>query len=64
MQEATAALPQVRSDIATALADQGLTPEEIDRVLARLDPLGTRLEEGNAQVQAAVGKVDQLAACT
>ncbi|MCK2025786.1 YhgE/Pip family protein [Microbacterium sp. SSW1-47] len=62
VQEATAALPQVRSDIATALADQGLTPEEIDRVLARLDPLGTRLEEGNAQVQAAVGKVDQLAA--
>ena len=62
VQQATDALPQVRTDIADALAQQGLTPEEIDQVLARLDPLGTRLQEGNAQVQSAVGKVDQLAA--
>ena len=62
VQQATNALPQVRADIATALADQGLTPEEIDEVLAKLDPLGARLQEGNAQVQNAVGKVDQLAA--
>ncbi|MCT1365221.1 YhgE/Pip family protein [Microbacterium sp. p3-SID131] len=62
VQEATDALPQVRSDIADLLTEQGLAPEEIDEVLARLDPLGTRIEEGNAQVQDAVGKVDQLAA--
>lgn len=62
VQQATDALPQVRTDIADALAQQGLTPEEIDQVLARLDPLGSRLQEGNAQVQSAVGKVDQLAA--
>lgn len=61
VQQATDALPQVRTDIADALTEQGLTPEEIDQVLAKLDPLGTRLQEGNAQVQGAVGKVDQLA---
>lgn len=62
VQEATNALPQVRADISDVLTEQGLAPEEIDAVLARLDPLGTRIEEGNAQVQDAVGKVDQLAA--
>ncbi|MEV7799536.1 YhgE/Pip domain-containing protein [Microbacterium foliorum] len=62
VQHATDALPQARQDIATVLTDQGLTQEEIDRVLATLDPLGTRLEEGNATVQNAVDKVDQLAA--
>lgn len=61
VQDATNALPQVRGDIADALAEQGLTPEEVEQVLARLDPLGARLEEGNAQAQSAVGKVDQLA---
>jgi len=61
VQQATNALPQVRTDIANALTERGLTPEEIDQVLATLDPLGSRLEEGNAQVQSAVGKVDQLA---
>ncbi|WP_431074874.1 YhgE/Pip family protein [Microbacterium phyllosphaerae] len=62
VQQATNALPQVREDITTVLTDQGLTPEEIDQVLATLDPLGTRLEEGNSTVQNAVEKVDQLAA--
>jgi putative membrane protein len=62
VQRATDALPQARQDIATVLTDQGLTQEEIDRVLTTLDPLGTRLEEGNATVQNAVDKVDQLAA--
>ena len=61
VQQATNALPQVRSDIATLLADQGLAQDEIDQVLATLDPLATRLQEGNTTVQAAVGKVDQLA---
>ncbi|WP_447947588.1 YhgE/Pip family protein [Microbacterium maritypicum] len=62
VQQAANALPQVRTDIANALTQQGLTPDEIDQVLATLDPLGARLQEGNTQVQAAVGKVDQLAA--
>ncbi|MFJ4223575.1 YhgE/Pip family protein [Microbacterium sp. NPDC089695] len=61
VQQATNALPQVRSDIATLLADRGLTQDEIDQVLASLDPLATRLQEGNSTVQTAVGKVDQLA---
>ena len=61
VQQATDALPQVRTDIANALTEQGLTPEEIDQVLAKLDPLGTRLQEGNGEVEGSVGKVDQLA---
>lgn len=62
VQQATDALPQARQDIATILTDQGLTQEQIDRVLATLDPLGIRLQEGNSTVQNAVDKVDQLAA--
>ncbi|MFJ4015060.1 YhgE/Pip family protein [Microbacterium sp. NPDC090014] len=62
VQQATDALPQAREDIATMLTDQGLTPEQIDRVLTTLDPLATRLQEGNSTVQNAVDKVDQLAA--
>lgn len=62
VQQAADALPQVRTDIATVLADQGLTPDEIDQVLATLDPLANRLQDGNTKVQTAVGKVDQLAA--
>ncbi|WP_144875683.1 YhgE/Pip family protein [Microbacterium sp. 1.5R] len=61
VQQATDALPQVRTDIATLLADQGLAQDEIDRVLSTLDPLATRLQQGNSTVQTAVGKVDQLA---
>ncbi|MFB4349735.1 YhgE/Pip family protein [Microbacterium sp. CR_7] len=61
VQQATNALPQVRSDIQTLLADQGLTQDEIDQVLGALDPVATRLQEGNTTVQTAVGKVDQLA---
>ncbi|MBC6493678.1 YhgE/Pip domain-containing protein [Microbacterium sp. 4-7] len=62
VQQATDALPQAREDIATMLTDQGLTPEQINRVLTTLDPLATRLQEGNSTVQNAVDKVDQLAA--
>ncbi|WP_223623613.1 YhgE/Pip domain-containing protein [Microbacterium sp. EST19A] len=62
VQQAADALPQVRTDIATRLAEQGLTPDEIDQVLAALDPLATRLQDGNTRVQTAVGQVDQLAA--
>lgn len=61
VQEATDALPQVRTDISSVLTERGLSPEQIDEVLATLDPLATRLQNGNATVQEAVGKVDQLA---
>jgi putative membrane protein len=62
VQQAADALPQVRTDITNTLAEQGLTQEEIDRVLATLDPLATRLQDGNSRVQSAVGDVDRLAA--
>ena len=62
VQQAADALPQARSDIAALLAEQGLAQEQIDDVLAQLDPVGARLQEGNATVQATVGKIDQLAA--
>jgi len=61
VQQATDALPQVRTDISSVLTERGLTPEQIDEVLATLDPLASRLQDGNATVQSAVGKVDQLA---
>ncbi|MFE1646296.1 YhgE/Pip family protein [Microbacterium sp. P01] len=56
------AVPQARADIAAELAAQGLDPAQIARVLAALDPLGQRITDGNATVQSAVAKVDQLAA--
>ncbi|WP_426186373.1 YhgE/Pip family protein [Microbacterium sp. TWP3-1-2b2] len=62
VQDAANTLPQIRTDIADTLASHGLTQEEIDAVLAKLDPLGERLEQGNTTVQDAVAKIDQLAA--
>lgn len=55
-------LPAVRQAIADELATQGLTQEQIDAALARLDPLGERIDTANQTVQSAVGRVDQLAA--
>ncbi|WP_029146507.1 YhgE/Pip domain-containing protein [Microbacterium luticocti] len=62
VQQATDALPRLRADVAADLAAQGLSPQQIDRVLARLDRVAGAVREGNAKVQTAVGKVDQLAA--
>lgn len=62
VQEAANTLPQIRTDITETLTAQGLTQDEIDAVLAKLDPLGERLQQGNTTVQNAVGKIDQLAA--
>ncbi|MFY9712790.1 MAG: YhgE/Pip family protein [Microbacterium sp.] len=61
VQRAADALPQVRADLTDAMVAQGLDQEQIDQVLAALDPLAGRLQDGNAQVQTAVGKIDQLA---
>ena len=62
MRQATDELPQARADLAAALADQGLTPAQIDTVLGALDPLADRIRSGNDAAQAAIGKIDQLAA--
>lgn len=56
------ALPQARTDIATLLADQGLDQATIDRVLAKLDPVGDAAVTANTRLQAAVGQVHALAA--
>ncbi|WP_243228571.1 YhgE/Pip family protein [Microbacterium sp. CIAB417] len=61
VQHAVDALPQARSDIQALLSEQGVAQEQIDRVLAELDPLAQRLEDGNATVQSAVDRIDQLA---
>lgn len=62
VQQAADLLPQARTDIAAELATQGLDQAQIDAVLAKLDPVGSRLQEGNNRVQTAVDKIDQLAA--
>ena len=59
--DATAALPDVRDDIAARLTESGVDQATIDDVLARLDPVRDDLEAGNARVQEVVGRIDQLA---
>ncbi len=61
-QQAVNELPAVRQDIIDALTAEGLTPAEIDAVLARLDPLAGAVQNANAQVQSAASSVDALAA--
>lgn len=61
-QRATETLPSARADLAQAMAGQGLTPEQIDTVLAKLEPLAERVNEGNAAAQGAVDRIDRLAA--
>ena len=58
--DAIAALPGVRSDIASLLAARGLSQAQIDEVLAALDPLGSRLTAVDQRVQTAVGQIDRL----
>jgi putative membrane protein len=53
-------LPAIRSTIADQLAARGLTPDEINAVLARLDTLGGDVRSVNDRVQSAVGQVDRL----
>jgi putative membrane protein len=58
--DVAAAVPEVRADIAQSLAEAGLDPAAIDRVLAALDPLGERVSVVDARVQGAVAQVDRL----
>ncbi|MEV7632821.1 YhgE/Pip domain-containing protein [Microbacterium sp. NPDC089318] len=62
MQQATDALPTARTDLQQAMAEQGLSPEQIDAVLSKLDPLTDRVRDGNAAAQGAVDEIDRLAA--
>lgn len=55
-------LPQARTDIAALLAEQGLTQEQIDDVLSKLDPVASAVDDANTKVQATVDQIDQLAA--
>ncbi|MFB8891699.1 YhgE/Pip family protein [Microbacterium plantarum] len=60
--DAAGQLPQVRTDIAALLADGGLDQTQIAEVLARLDPIGDRLQSGATRVDEATGQIDRLAA--
>jgi len=53
-------LPQARADLAAALAEQGLTAEQIDRVLSVLDPVADDARALDARVQSAVGQISEL----
>jgi putative membrane protein len=55
-------VPALRAQLAQQLADRGLTPEQIDEILADLDPLAARATAANTQLQSLSGQVDQLAA--
>ncbi|HEY5222013.1 MAG TPA: YhgE/Pip domain-containing protein [Microbacteriaceae bacterium] len=68
-QDAASRVPQARAELiarfTSALEAQGLAPSEAaaqaqEIVAQYLDPLGAAVLDGNSQVQAAVGKVDQL----
>ena len=55
-------VPALRAQLAQQLADRGLTPQQIDAVLADLDPLAAQATAANTQLQQLSGQVDQLAA--
>jgi len=58
---ATAA-PQAQQDLLARLAAAGATQEQLDQVKAVLGDLDTKVQNGNDQIQAAVGKINQLSA--
>jgi len=60
--QAAAALPAVRTDVASRLAKAGLSQTQIDEITAALDPMGGAIAADNARLQGVVGQVDQLAA--
>lgn len=60
VQEAAGELPAIRSDIRAALVERGLTAAEADDVLARLDPIGARLQNAADRVGGVRAKLDQL----
>lgn len=61
LQQATDSLPQVRADIAAALANRGLPQDQIDQILQTLDPLADQVRSGNQAAQQSIAQVDRLA---
>ncbi|NNC12283.1 YhgE/Pip domain-containing protein [Planctomonas sp. JC2975] len=59
-QQAADAVPSVRAQIIADLQAKGVDQATIDQVMAQLDQLGTKVTDGNQQVQTAVGQLDQL----
>ena len=64
-QQAADAVPTVRADVLAqlqALEQQGsIDQATVDSIMSQLDSLGTKVTNGNTQVQGAVGQVNQLA---
>ncbi|GAB2693589.1 putative membrane protein [Microbacterium marinum] len=56
----SSAVPDVRSDLAAALREQGLDETRIATVLETLDPLGSRVAELDDRVQGTVADIDRL----
>lgn len=61
LNELTGLVPQVGADIRADLTTLGVDPAEIDRIMARLDTVGERVEAGNSRAQDIIGQVDELA---
>ena len=60
--DAVAALPKIREEIKTTLEEKGdLSDEEINAILADLDPVGDKLRTANDKVQEKVTKLNELA---
>ncbi|WP_243062036.1 YhgE/Pip domain-containing protein [Humibacter sp. RRB41] len=59
-QQAADAVPTVRAQIIDYMDAQGVDQATQNQILAQLDTLGTKVADGNSQVQSAVGQVDQL----
>lgn len=53
-------LPALRAGLQTQLAAAGLSPSQIDAVLAQLDPLAEKAGTAQAQLNALAAQVDQL----
>jgi len=59
-QQAADAVPSVRAQIIDEMNTHGVDQATQQRILAQLDALGAKVTDGNAQVQSAVGQIDQL----
>ncbi|KQP57490.1 YhgE/Pip domain-containing protein [Agreia sp. Leaf283] len=60
-QAAADSVPVIRAQIQQTMTDDGFSQEQIDAVLADLDPLGDKVIEANTQAQGLDLKLDQLA---
>jgi putative membrane protein len=61
VQDAVDEVPAARAEIVSILDGSPLTPEQRAAVLARLDEVGTAIDDGNAQVQQANTQIGALA---